>query len=164
MCGSEIAPRDFRVAWPLCPPRTCCSLLVAIPHQDKKNCHIGGNAFVSCNGFVPVTLCNLCLQRAMKSPSPSRRGRPKVYGWASPLQGILVLECVKFPPWGRVSAPTGVAPEALEECLYSSKGYKRCPAWLIDCGDCPASFSAGLGVPFSQPRRFSCWYSSPGFC
>jgi len=32
----------------------------------QKNCHLGGNAFVSCNGFVPVTLCNLCLQKAMK--------------------------------------------------------------------------------------------------
>src|SRR6185312_8799637 len=46
----------------------------------------------------------------MKSPSPSRRGRPKVYGWVPPLQEISVLECVKFPPWGRVSAPAGVAP------------------------------------------------------
>ena len=36
-----------------------------------------------------------------------------------------VLEYVKFPPWGLVSAPAGVAPEALEECLLSSKGYKR---------------------------------------
>ena len=25
----------------------------------------------------------------------------------------------------------GVAPEALEECLYSSKGYKRRPAGLL---------------------------------
>ena len=30
--------------------------------------------------------------------------------------GFRFLECVKFPPWGRVSAPAGVAPEALEEC------------------------------------------------
>ena len=54
-----------------------------------------------------------------------------VYGWASPLQGILVLECVKFPPWGRVSAPAGVAHEALEECLHLSKGYKCSPTWLL---------------------------------
>ena len=47
------------------------------------------------------------------------------------MQRILILECVKFPPWGRVSAPAGVAPEALEECLHSSKGYKRHPAWLL---------------------------------
>ena len=29
---------------------------------------------------------------------------------------------------GCVSAPAGVAPEALEECLHSSKGYKCRPA------------------------------------
>ena len=55
-----------------------------------------------------------------------------MYGWVAPLQEISVLECVKFPPWGHISAPTGVAPEALEECLTSSKGYKRRPAWLIN--------------------------------
>ena len=70
------------------------------------------------------------------------------------LRRISILECVKFSPWGRVSAPAGVAPKAMEECLHSSRGYKRRPAWLIDWGDCPASFSAGLGVPFSWPRRF----------
>ena len=36
--------------------------------------------------------------------------------------GFQFLECVKFPPWGRVNAPAGVAFEALEECLHSSKG------------------------------------------
>ena len=54
--------------------------------------------------------------------------------------------CVKFPPWGRVSAPTGVAPEALEEYLYSSKGYKRRPAGLLHWGGRPASFLAGIGT------------------
>ena len=54
-----------------------------------------------------------------------------MYEWVPPLQEISVLECVKFPPWGRVSAPTGVAPEALEECLYSSKGYKHRLPWLL---------------------------------
>ena len=34
----------------------------------------------------------------------------------------LILECVKFPPRGRVSVPAGVGAEALEECLHSSKG------------------------------------------
>ena len=48
-----------------------------------------------------------------------------MYGWVPPLQEILVLECVKFPPWGRVSAPVGVAPEALEEWKHSSKGYEH---------------------------------------
>ena len=69
-----------------------------------------------------------------------------MYGWVPPLQEILVLECVKFPPWGRVSAPAGVAPEALEECLYSSKGYKRRLAGLLYWGGRPASFSAGIGT------------------
>ena len=69
-----------------------------------------------------------------------------MYGWVPPLQEILVLECVKFPPWGRVSAPAGVAPEALEECLYSSKGYKRHPTWLLHWGGRPASFSAGIST------------------
>ena len=32
--------------------------------------------------------------------------------------GFRFLECVKFPPWGRVSEPAGVTPEALEECLH----------------------------------------------
>ena len=59
---------------------------------------------------------------------------------------FLALEHVKFPLWGRVSAPAGVAPEALEECLYSSKGYKRRPAGLLHCGGRPASFSAGIGT------------------
>jgi hypothetical protein len=26
-------------------------------------------------------------------------------------------------PWGRASVPTGLAPEALEECVYSFKGF-----------------------------------------
>jgi len=69
-----------------------------------------------------------------------------VCGWVPPPQEILVLECVKFPPWGCISAPAGVAPEALEECLYSSKGYKCRPAWLLHWGGRPASFSAGIGT------------------
>ena len=80
------------------------------------------------------------------------------------LAADLILECVKFPMWGRVSAPAGVAPEALEECLHSSKGYKRRSAWSIRCGDLPSSFSADLGVLFSRPQRFSCWYSGPQLC
>ena len=40
----------------------------------------------------------------------------------------------------------GVAPEALEECLHSSKGYKRRPAWLLHWGGRPVSFSAGIGT------------------
>ena len=62
------------------------------------------------------------------------------------MRGISILECVKFSPWGRVSTPAGVAPEALEECLHSSKGYKHRPAWLLNWGGRPASFSAGFGI------------------
>ena len=120
-----------RAAWSRCRPRTRCSSLALAPPQDRENCHAGGNTFVLFDDFESVTLCNLCSQRSMKSPSPSWRGEPKVYEWAPPLEGILVLECVKFPPWGRVSAPAGVAPEALEECLHSSKGYERRLAWLL---------------------------------
>ena len=69
-----------------------------------------------------------------------------MYGWVPPLQGILVLKCLKFPPWGRVSAPADVAPEALEESLYSSKGYKHRPAGLLHWGGHSASFSAGIGT------------------
>ena len=69
-----------------------------------------------------------------------------MYQWVPPLQEISILECVKFPPSGRVSAPAGVALEALEECLYSSKGYKRRPAWLLHWGGRPVSFSAGIGT------------------
>src|SRR6185503_7233918 len=106
-------PSQSRAAWPSRRPRTRCSSSALAPPQDRENSHAGGNAFVLFDGFKSVTLCNLCSQRSMKSHSPSWRGRPKVYGWAPPLQGILVLECVKFPPWGRISAPAGVAPRGL---------------------------------------------------
>ena len=52
-------------------------------------------------------------------------GRSEEKGWM--LVADLILKCVKFPSWGHVSTPAGVAPEALEECLHSSKGYTRCP-------------------------------------
>ena len=69
-----------------------------------------------------------------------------MYGWVPPLHENSILECVKFPPRGRVSAPAGVAPEALEECLHSSKGYKRRIAWLLYRGGGLASFSASIGI------------------
>ena len=31
------------------------------PPQDRENYHVGGNVFVSFDGFEPVTLCNLSL-------------------------------------------------------------------------------------------------------
>jgi hypothetical protein len=43
-------------------------------------------------------------------------------------------------PWGRASAPAGVAPEALEECVHSSKVF--CIELLVR----EAFVSASLGV------------------
>ena len=65
--GLEIASRAFLVARPKCPPRTRCPSSVVTPPQDREDCHLGGNAFVSFNGFEPVTLSNLYSQKAMKS-------------------------------------------------------------------------------------------------
>ena len=70
---------------------------------------------------------------------------------------------VKSPPWGRVSAPAGVAPEALEESLCSSKGYKCCPTVLPHQGGRPASFFSRQRHSFSRPRHSPCWYSDPVF-
>ena len=40
--------------------------------QDRENCHIGGNVFVSFDGFAPVTLCNLYLHiRVYRELRPS---------------------------------------------------------------------------------------------
>jgi len=36
----------------------CLSSSCASP-QDRENCHVGGNVFVSFDGSAPVTLCNL---------------------------------------------------------------------------------------------------------
>ena len=36
----------------------CLSSSLA-PPQDRENCHVGGNVFVSFDGFAPVTVCNL---------------------------------------------------------------------------------------------------------
>ena len=71
--------------------------------------------------------------------------------------------CVKFPPWGRVSAPADVAPEALEESLYSSKGYKHRPAGLLHWDGRPTSFFSRHRHSFSRPRHSQCWYSDPAF-
>ena len=40
----------------------CLSSSLA-PPQDRENCHAGGNAFVLFDGFEPMTLCNLGLQK-----------------------------------------------------------------------------------------------------
>ena len=36
----------------------CLSSSLA-PPQDRENCHVGGNVFVSFDGFAPVIVCNL---------------------------------------------------------------------------------------------------------
>ena len=38
------------------------------PPQDRENCHVGGNVFVSFDGFVPVTVCNLYSYLSNKVP------------------------------------------------------------------------------------------------
>ena len=97
---------------------------VAHSSRDRENCHVGGNVFVSFDGFAPVTLCNLYLHLSNKVSfllyGEDYRGYMGVQSYDPRI-------CVKSLPWGRVSAPVGVAPEALEESLCSSKGYKRCP-------------------------------------
>ena len=61
-------------AWPLHQPGARCLSSSLVPPQDRENCHVGGNVFVSFDGFAPVTLCNLYLHGATKSLSPSRGG------------------------------------------------------------------------------------------
>ena len=45
----------------------CLSSSCAFP-QDRENCHVGGNVFVSFDGFAPVTLCNFYLHLSNKVP------------------------------------------------------------------------------------------------
>jgi hypothetical protein len=42
-------------------------------------------------------------------------------------------------PWGRASGPAGLAPEALEECVYSSKVFSAASSL------CEVLVSAGIG-------------------
>ena len=49
------------------PGRHVCQGLVvlywrSLLSKDRQNCHLGGDAFVSCNRFEPITLCNFCSQ------------------------------------------------------------------------------------------------------
>ena len=39
-----------------------------VPPQDRENCHVGGNVFVSFDGFAPVTVCNLYMYLSNKVP------------------------------------------------------------------------------------------------
>ena len=65
------ASRGTRVVWGLLLASLAASLLRQLgarclsssraSPQDRENCHVGGNVFVSFDGFVPVTVCNLYL-------------------------------------------------------------------------------------------------------
>ena len=75
----ENIPRD-RVVWVLYLASLAASLLRQLgarclssplaPPQDRENCHVGGNVFVSFDGFAPVTVCNLYLHLSNKVPFP----------------------------------------------------------------------------------------------
>ena len=58
VCGLFLASL---AAWPLHQPGARCLSSSLVPPQDRENCHVGGNVFVSFDGFAPVTLCNLYL-------------------------------------------------------------------------------------------------------
>ena len=57
-------------AWPLHQPGAWRLSLSLVPPQDRENCHVGGNVFVSFNGFALVTVCNLYLHLSNKVPFP----------------------------------------------------------------------------------------------
>src|SRR6185503_3341412 len=70
--------RGTRVVWGLLLASLAASLLRQLgarclssplaPPQDRENCHVGGNVFVSFDGFAPVTVCNLYLYLSNKVP------------------------------------------------------------------------------------------------
>ena len=72
------ASRGTRVVWGLLLASLAASLLRQLgarclssslaPPQDRENCHVGGNVFVSFDGFAPVTVCNLYLHLGNKVP------------------------------------------------------------------------------------------------
>src|SRR6185369_10176690 len=72
------ASRWTRVVWGLVLASLAASLLHRLrarclssslaPPQDRENCHVGGNVFVSFDGFAPVTVCNLYLHLSNKVP------------------------------------------------------------------------------------------------
>ena len=55
-------------AWPLRQPGARCLSSSLVPPQDRENYHVGGNVFVSFDGFALVTLCNLYLHLSNKVP------------------------------------------------------------------------------------------------
>ena len=72
------ASRWTRVVWGLVLASLAASLLRQLrdrclssslaPPQDRENCHVGGNVFVSFDGFAPVTVCYLFLNLSHKVP------------------------------------------------------------------------------------------------
>ena len=70
--------RGTRVVWGLLLASLAASLLRQLgarylssplaPPQDRENCHIGGNVFVSFDGFAPVTVCYLYSYLSNKVP------------------------------------------------------------------------------------------------
>ena len=58
-------------------------------------------------------------------------------------RGLQPPNMCEVSPWERISAPAGVAPEALEESLCSSKGCERCPTGLPHWDGHLVSFLAG---------------------
>ena len=57
-------------AWPLRQPRARCFSSSLTSPQDRENCHVWGNVFVSFDGFAPATVCNLYLHLSNKVPFP----------------------------------------------------------------------------------------------
>ena len=87
-----------------------------------------------------MTLCNLGLQKS-NEVFIFWRGVPFAC-----LFGVLSLKFVKLFPWGCVSAPAGVAPEALEEWEHSSKGYEHRVCTVDWIAGLLSFVSAGLGI------------------
>jgi hypothetical protein len=53
-------------------------------------------------------------------------------------------------PWGRAGGPAGLAPEALEECVYSLKAFSTV------LSSCEAFVSAGLDGAIRMCLTFTC--------
>ena len=72
------ASRGTRVVWGLLLASLAASLLRRLgarylssplaPPQDRENCHVDGNVFVSFDGFAPVTVCYLYSYLSNKVP------------------------------------------------------------------------------------------------
>jgi hypothetical protein len=66
-------------------------------------------------------------------------------------------------PWGRASGPVGLAPEALEECVYSSKVFSAASSLcevFISAG--LGGVSAGLGGTIRMCRHSLAFSANPG--